>query len=113
MMRLSDIGVAKRLGLIVGVGMLSLGTVAGIGAVSQNRLSDQAELVTSLEAARGALNHLDTREAELKVDGYLAIIGADLDQLVSEEVPGDIDSINEAVAAFDKLELPADLEEKF
>ncbi|WP_449061193.1 methyl-accepting chemotaxis protein [Planomonospora algeriensis] len=112
-MKLSDLGVAKRLGLIVGVGVLSLGTVAGIGAVSQNRLADQSELVANLEAATAALNHLDTRAVELKVGGYLALAGSDIDQLVDEEVPGDIDSLNKAVAAFDALELPADLEAKF
>ncbi|MBG0816470.1 methyl-accepting chemotaxis protein [Planomonospora sp. ID82291] len=113
MVRLSDLGVAKRLGLIVAVGMLSLGTVAGIGAVSQDKLSHQSELVSTLEAATAALNHLDTRAVELKVGGYLALGGSDIGQLVDEEVPGDIDSLNKAVAAFEELELPADLEAKF
>ncbi|GAA3138925.1 hypothetical protein GCM10010466_32540 [Planomonospora alba] len=112
MIRLSDLGVAKRLGLIVAVGMLSLGTVSTIGIVSQNRLSDQAELVSALNTATGMLNHLDTREAELKVDAYLAVIGDDVDELATE-VPEDVETVNEAVARFDALTLPADLEAKF
>jgi methyl-accepting chemotaxis protein len=112
MARLSDISVAKRLGFMVAAGALTLGGVALLGITSQQRMSDEAERLRTLEAARAALNHLDTREAELKVDAFRAVIGVDVADVLTE-AQEDVGTVTEAVAAFDELDLPQDIRTQF
>ena len=107
MARLADLGVAKRLSLIVVAGAVTLGGVAGVGMYTQNTLADQATLVESLVRGKAALNHLDTRESELKVDAHRAAAGDD----VTQDTADDIVSVEEAFTALDNAGLPADLDE--
>ncbi|SDY80639.1 methyl-accepting chemotaxis protein [Micromonospora pattaloongensis] len=106
MRRLADLGVARRLSLIVATGALTAATVAATGMFSQQSLTNQAEHVRNLEAAKGALNHLDTRQSELKVDAYRAVIGGAMATVVGE-TPNDVASAAAALAAVEALPLPA------
>ncbi len=106
MARLADLGVAKRLSLIVVAGSITLGTVAGVGMYTQNTMADQSELTASLLRGKSALNHLDTRESELKVDAHRAAAGDD----VTQDVADDIASVDEAFRALDDAGMPADLD---
>ncbi|MEV1288106.1 methyl-accepting chemotaxis protein [Micromonospora sp. NPDC049679] len=108
MARLADLAVAKRLSLIVAAGAITAATVAAAGMFSQQTLNTQAEYLRNLQAAKGALNHLDTRQSELKVDGYRAVTGVELDKIAGE-VKGDVASASDALAAVEALNLPADV----
>ena len=72
---LRNIGIAKRLVLIVITGALALAALALIAGISQDRLMTKAYEVARLQAGLAALNHLDTRQSELKVDAYRAALG--------------------------------------
>ncbi|WP_067508818.1 methyl-accepting chemotaxis protein [Actinoplanes sp. TFC3] len=109
MSRLMQLGVGKRLGLIVVCGVLGLLALAIGSAVSQHRLVDQADRVRNLEIGLGALNHLDTRQSELKVDGYRAALGQD----VTQDVADDVVSATEAAEAVEAAGLPSDLMAEF
>ncbi|GAA1622824.1 methyl-accepting chemotaxis protein [Actinoplanes couchii] len=104
--RLADLGIAKRLSLIVVVGAVTLGTIAGVGMYTQNAMADQAELAVSLLRGKSALNHLDTRESELKVDAHRAAAGED----VTQDVTDDVASVGEAFTALDDAGMPAGLD---
>jgi methyl-accepting chemotaxis protein len=109
MSRLAELGVAKRLGLIVlsgVVALLALGVVTGVG---QDELVRQAVVVRELETAVAALNHLDTRESELKVDMYRAALGQD----VSGDVADDVVSATEAADAVEAAGLPPGIADTF
>ncbi|HEV7900011.1 MAG TPA: methyl-accepting chemotaxis protein [Planosporangium sp.] len=112
MARLADLSVARRLSLLVVTGALTAAGVAGVGMYAPSRLAGQAELVRTLEAANAALNHLDTRESELKVDAYRALSETDLSK-VAGEAKDDGEAAAEAVAALDALALPADVRTQF
>jgi methyl-accepting chemotaxis protein len=90
-------------------------TVAGIVGVStytQAELVEHAERLRTLERAQATLNHLDTREAELKVDAYRAVIEPDLAGIAAE-LPDDLASVSDTVAAFDALDVPAGIRMRF
>jgi methyl-accepting chemotaxis protein len=101
---LHDIGVAKRLGLIVGIGAVLLAALAGINFISQNKLAAQNRTITGLEGGLAALHHLDTRQSELKVDAYRSLLGQD----VTGDVKDDVDSSTEAADAVAASGLTAD-----
>ncbi|GIH75687.1 methyl-accepting chemotaxis protein [Planobispora longispora] len=107
-MALVDLSVRQRLTLIFAAGAATVGAVVGIGMQSQSRLVDEAERLRVVEQAKGILNHLDTREAELKVNAYRAVIGADLDDVVAD-MPDDLASVAEAVERLDALALPPEV----
>jgi methyl-accepting chemotaxis protein len=109
MSRLAELGVAKRLGLIVAAGVVALGALAVISTISQNQLAEQAESVRRLESALAALNHLDTRQSELKVDMYRQLLGQDMAQDVSD----DVTSAAEAAQAVQDAGLPARIQPMF
>jgi methyl-accepting chemotaxis protein len=109
MSRLAEMGVAKRLALIVLTAALAIGGVLAVGMVGQAKLADQAEKLRSLEAGSGALNHLDTRESELKVDAYRAALG----QEVAADVADDVVSAREAAEAVEAAGLPVDVAADF
>ncbi|MFG1610111.1 methyl-accepting chemotaxis protein [Actinoplanes sp. NPDC049265] len=109
MARLAEIGVAKRLGLIVATGVVGLGALALISAISQRQLADEAENVRRLESALAALNHLDTRQSELKVDMYRQLLGQDM----SSDVSDDVTSATEAAQAVQDAGLPARIQPMF
>ncbi|GLY04303.1 MULTISPECIES: methyl-accepting chemotaxis protein [Actinoplanes] len=102
---LQDIGLAKRLGIIVTTGALALGVSAAITLAGQSRLAGQAEELRALEAGLAALNHLNNRQSELKVDAYRAALGQD----VTGDVKDDVVSATEAADAVEAAGLPADL----
>jgi methyl-accepting chemotaxis protein len=93
--RLADLSVAQRLSSIVVTGVLVAGALTGIGLWSQEQLSKKQESLNGFTVTKAALNHLDTREAELKVDAYRAAYGDD----VTGDVADDVVSANEALAA--------------
>jgi methyl-accepting chemotaxis protein len=109
MARLNDLGVAKRLSLIVVVGALALLGVAVTANNTDVKLAGHAESLENLERGRTALEHLDTRESELKVDAYRSALG----QNVSGEVREDLASVVEAIAAVDAAGMPAELAATF
>ena len=71
-------------------------------------LSAEKERVDALEQASGMLYHLDNRNSEIKADGFRALVGADLD-LVVTDTSDDIASAEEIFDAVLALDLPADL----
>ncbi|HET9517404.1 MAG TPA: methyl-accepting chemotaxis protein [Actinoplanes sp.] len=109
MSRLAEMGVARRLALIVLIGALALGGVLAVGSALEARGVAAADRLHRLEAGKGALNHLDTRESELKVDAYRAALGQD----VTGDVADDVESAREAVAAVEAAGLPAHLAAEF
>jgi methyl-accepting chemotaxis protein len=110
--RLADIGVAKRLSALVVAAAVTAGGVATTAIVGQSMLAEQAEHVRVLEEANAVLNHLDTREAELKVDAYRAALSDDVADVVAD-LPDDLASVAEAVDRLDGLALPAAVDEAF
>src|SRR3954470_24470096 len=84
--RLAELGIAKRLTLMVATGAVALAAVMTISLVGQHRLNSQAETVRGLEAGLAALNHLDTRQSELKVDAYRAALGQDTTSDAADDV---------------------------
>ncbi|MEU8664674.1 hypothetical protein AB0C31_49580, partial [Actinoplanes philippinensis] len=84
MPRLADLGVAQRLSSIVVTGVLVAGALTGIGLWSQDQLSDKQASLTDCTFTKAALNHLDTREAELKVDAYRSTHGDDVNGDVAD-----------------------------
>lgn len=83
--------------------------LVGITLNSEHKLNQQSDLVNGLQGALAALNHLDTRMSELKVDGYRAALGHDVLSDVADDVQATADAMDEVVAAG----LPADLEQQF
>ncbi|WP_203770052.1 methyl-accepting chemotaxis protein, partial [Actinoplanes nipponensis] len=109
MSRLTEMGIAKRLTLIVLVGVLALTASAIITMQGQNRVVGQSDRLTSLESCRGALNHLDTRQSELKVDAYRSALKQD----VTQDVVDDVASATEAADAVEACGLYGPLAAEF
>jgi len=109
MSRLAEIGIAKRLGLIVLTGVVALAGLAVITLLGQQQLTRQSAELQRLEAGMAALNHLDTRQSELKVDAYRAALGQD----VSGDVADDVVSATEAADAVEAVGMPKDLADTF
>jgi methyl-accepting chemotaxis protein len=103
--RLAELGIAKRLTLMVATGAVALAAVTTIALIGQRNLTRQAENLRGLEAGRAALNHLDTRQSELKVDAYRAALGQD----VTQDVADDVQSATEAGDAVAAAGLPTAL----
>ena len=109
MSRLMEMGIAKRLVLIVTAGVLGIAGLWTIAVVGEAKVVTQADVVRELEAGLGALNHLDTRQSELKVDAYRAALGQD----VTQDVVDDVASATEAADAVEATGMPADLAQEF
>ena len=109
MSRLADLGIAKRLALIVLTGAAILAAMATIALIGQSRLNRQGGTVSGLQAGLAALNHLDTRQSELKVDAYRSALGQD----VTQDVVDDVQSSTEAADAVLASGLPGDLRTTF
>ena len=105
MSRLAELGIAKRVALIVAAGIVALAALAVISLIGQRDLENHAENLRRLEAGHAALHHLDTRQSELKVDAYRSALGQD----VSGDVADDVISATEAANAVEAVGLPADL----
>jgi methyl-accepting chemotaxis protein len=109
MSRLMEMGIAKRLTLIVLAGVLALGALATITVQGQHKLVTQADKVRALEMCLGALNHLDTRQSELKVDAYRSGLKHD----VTQDVVDDVVSATEAADAVESCGLTGALATEF
>jgi methyl-accepting chemotaxis protein len=109
MSRLAELGIAKRLGLIVVAAVIALAVLEAIGVQGQYQVARQAERARTLEACAAALNHLDTRQSELKVDAYRAALGQD----VATDVADDVQSSTEAGDAVGSCGLPAPMSGTF
>jgi methyl-accepting chemotaxis protein len=109
MSRLAEMGVAKRLALIVLTAALAIGGVLIVGVLGQNDLTNRADTLRRLESGVAALNHLDTRESELKSDAYRAALGDD----TAADVLEDVSSANDAVDAVESAGLPPGLAADF
>jgi methyl-accepting chemotaxis protein len=101
MSRLTEMGIAKRLTLIVVIGVLTLLTQGLISVQGQNRVESQAYRLQALEGCLAALNHLDTRQSELKVDAYRSALKQD----VTQDVADDVVSATEAADAVESCGL--------
>ncbi|MGK5683131.1 methyl-accepting chemotaxis protein [Actinoplanes sp. URMC 104] len=106
MARLADISVAKKLTLIVLMGMLVTVLVTMIGMWSQGQLTTHAQTLRDYTVTQAALNHLDTRESELKVDAYRAAHGDD----TTADATDDVASAGEALQAAGALKLPGSID---
>src|SRR4051794_10213639 len=106
---LAELGIARRLGLMVAAAVVALAALAVISIWGQHALQAQAETVRGLEAGLGALNHLDTRQSELKADAYRAALGQD----VTQDVADDAQASTEAADAVMAAGLPGDLAATF
>jgi methyl-accepting chemotaxis protein len=102
-------GVAKKLAAIVITGVFILVALAGVGLYGQHRLATEAQTISGLQAGLAALNHLDTRQSELKVDAYRAVNGED----TTKDAADDVQSATEAADAVVDSGLPAPLAAKF
>ncbi|WIM98882.1 methyl-accepting chemotaxis protein [Actinoplanes oblitus] len=109
MLGLENIGTAKRLGVIVATGAVALGGMATITLVGQERLADKSLRVSELQCGQAALNHLNNRQSELKVDAYRAALGHD----VLQDVKDDVQSSVEAADAVHSCGLPAAITDQF
>jgi methyl-accepting chemotaxis protein len=109
MRAIQNISTTKRLGLIVAAGAVALGGMAFITLDGQSLLAKQAEEMRSLEACVAAINHLNNRQSELKVDAYRSALGDD----VSQDAIDDVDSSTGAADKVDECGLPADLRQEF
>src|SRR4051812_26712272 len=98
MRSLQNIGVAKRLGLIVGAGSVLLASLAGMNLHSQSTVATESKKITGIQQGLAALHHLDTRQSELKVDAYRSLLGQDVTGDVSDDVQSSTDA-QDAVAA--------------
>ncbi|WP_433789498.1 methyl-accepting chemotaxis protein [Actinoplanes sp. CA-252034] len=103
MPRLADLSVAQRLSSIVVTGVVVAGALTGIGLWSQDQLSEKQASLNAYTVTKAALNHLDTREAELKVDAYRSTHGDD----VTGDAADDVVSANEALEAASAQEIGA------
>ena len=108
MPRMADLSVAKRLSLLVGAALLALAfTIVGSVTVAAMITGHVSEL-QAMERTNAALNHLDTRESELKSDVYRHLLGEDMQGDTAE----DLTSVREAVADVEAV-LPAELTADF
>jgi methyl-accepting chemotaxis protein len=106
MPRLSNVSVSKRLSIIIATGVVAIAVVTGIGMWSQEQLTSHADTLRSFTATKAALNHLDTRESELKVDAYRAAHGDDS----TGDAADDVTSATEALNAASAFDLPGDID---
>src|SRR3954470_6062253 len=109
MSRLAELGIAKRLGLIVAAGVAALTGLAVISIDGQDVVAKDAQKALTMEACLGALNHLDTRQSELKTDAYRAALGQD----VAGDVTDDVQSSAEAADAVAGCGLPSGMAATF
>ena len=71
---------------------MALAALTALGLWGHHALGANSEQLQRLLTGKATLNHLDTRESELKVDGYRAALGQD----VSGDVADDVTSASEA-----------------
>ena len=99
MSRLAGLGIAKRLGFIVVTGAILLAVSATITLIGQNSLAREGRTMAGLQACLATLNHLDTRQSELKVDAYRAALGDDVSGDVSDDAQSSTDAADAVMAS--------------
>jgi methyl-accepting chemotaxis protein len=104
----ANLGIVRKIGVLCATGVVVSAVTATAGIVSQDRLSGQAEVVRALADAGSKLRHLDTREAELKVDAYRALVEADIGAIIGD-LPGDLASVADTFSDLDGIAVPADI----
>jgi methyl-accepting chemotaxis protein len=109
---LARFSIGYKVAALAAAGVVAAVAVNAIATWSASEVSDANQRVDTLRRAAAALNHLDTRESELKVSGYRAIIEADV-QAIADELVEDAVTVEEAVAAIEALDLPADVRAEF
>jgi methyl-accepting chemotaxis protein len=112
MVSLTQAGIGRKLVALALAGVLAAAGVAVIAQWSTDKVTRSADRVATMHAAKAAMNHLDTRESELKVSAYRAIFESDV-QAIIDELAEDAVTVDEAVAAVAELNLPADIRTEF
>ena len=105
-LRLNDLSVSRKLGLLTGLGLLAASSVGAVALWGVSTVSDAAGRQAALGRADSVLNHLDHRMSELKADGFAVFVVDDL-AAHAEEVDGDVASLEEGWARLDGVDLPA------
>jgi methyl-accepting chemotaxis protein len=108
----ADLSIGRKLGILIAGGVVAGGAIGGVGQWANEQQEAGGERVQALLGAKAALNHLDTREAEMKVSAYRALIEPDI-AAIAAEVREDAVTVEEAVAAFEAYELPDDVRAQF
>ncbi len=109
---IDNLSMVKKLTAVGAAGAIGAMSVGYIGVSSHASLAQAANTRADLISAKAALNHLDTRESELKVSAYRSLSEQDV-QAISDELKEDAVTVTEAVAAYEKLQLSPALEEGF
>jgi methyl-accepting chemotaxis protein len=107
MLQFGQMGVARRLALVVLTGALALAGVAAVGVLSQRSLTGKADELRRNGAGLSALNHLDTRQSELKVDAYRSALGHDVTGDTADDVVSAQEAVDKVLAAGMNADLAA------
>ncbi len=108
MARMADLSIAKRLAVLVGTALIGMTVLVVTGLLTGRGLIEAGDRLAGLTQAKAALNHLDTRQSELKSTALRAGLGED----VGADAADDVASATEAADAVEAL-LPADLAGEF
>jgi methyl-accepting chemotaxis protein len=103
-MRGSNLTMAKRLGLVGGIGLLVALISGVVSMVALNRLDAARERIDTYGEAQVLVRELDTRSSELKVDGYKALLRPD-PAGQQEELTEDAGTVTERLDKLDALAL--------
>ncbi|BCJ46436.1 hypothetical protein GCM10010168_60750 [Actinoplanes ianthinogenes] len=109
MLGLENIGTAKRLGIIVATGAVALCGMGAIALVGQERVAQQGLRVSELQCGLAALNHLNNRQSELKVDAFRSALGHN----VNGDAKDDVQSSVEASQGVHDCNLPSAVIDQF
>ncbi|MEV4517494.1 methyl-accepting chemotaxis protein [Dactylosporangium sp. NPDC049525] len=101
----ADIGIVQKIGVLCAAGVVVSAVTGATGIAAQLKLTDQARIVRDLQEASGLMHHLDTREAELKVDAYRALAEGDIAAIIAD-LPDDLGSVTDTIAELDQIKLP-------
>jgi methyl-accepting chemotaxis protein len=105
---MASFSVGRKIALLAGVALLVASVLAGVAFSALSRTAAADDRSASLLRAKAALNHLDTRESELKVSAYRALLEDDV-AAVAEDLPEDKVTIEDTYAAVLAEDLPADV----
>jgi methyl-accepting chemotaxis protein len=108
MVGLKSLSITAKLVVLMTTAVVVPVVVGWYGLQDQNKLGAVAQEHVVLEQANSALNHLDTRESELKVSAHRGLVEPDV-AAIEADLVDDGATINEIVAQLDALPLPAAL----
>lgn len=104
---MSKLGVGARLGVLVATAVVVILALVATMLIGQITLVKGANDMRDIQRAKSLLNHLDTREAELKVDAYRSVIEKGNDD-IAKDLPGDLASVTDTLTELRGLTLPTD-----